>query len=656
MTRTTVTFAALVGFAACASACNRSRPNLAAPAQDKSIQLARPGSTPLTEISTHGRKVAAPGRRTLERGLGGTLPPDVSWPQQVPVDVLLVAPAPGFDPAAIDDQVRSVCAALRAQVGVELVAARASTGEVRVLVRYAAGTPPGKAITAVSETWTTAPPPGLGEPSIEAIGRGARTKVALFALADGGRPDATRAVDALVQKVAADVPGVARVHVAGAVRPMLLLELLPRPMLEQAVDLAHLLAGIDGAAAGRIATPFAAPQEAAAAFAAAANMVSVQRRVLPFQQVGSATASAAPFLQILPAVGEPVREARNGHLPVTVLLVDAAQATPDSAMAAAEHAVRAVAARVGATGLTWQPAAVAASYRFVLTVREGRAPELLTELSQRLQAVRELPEVAGMLAVRGLDGVPESVDVDADGDRVWTVWVMAASHDMPVVLKAAGDRLADGPWQARLLPQTFDTGLGWLIGASGSIGIVVVAPDAADLPPALALAGKALRESPAVRDIVTGPTRQPPRSHLAGIRRDPRAEFASLPSMLGLVQRLTVAPQRVGAFGSVGLWLTLPRGDRMQTAPQLPLGWREDDEEVKAWTWADFSRTPDPAPVVDRVRVNGRPALWLIADGHGGPPDGFAMQSFDAIERAVPAHEGLQVLPLVVGQRALGRP
>ncbi|MSP91980.1 MAG: hypothetical protein EXR79_09315 [Myxococcales bacterium] len=575
--------------------------------------------------------------------------------------MLLLAAAPGLDAAQADETMRSVVSALHVQDGVEAVLSRAAGGEVRVAVRFAPGTSAAKALTLTTETWNAAPPPGFAAPRLEPIARGARARSAWFVVARAGRPAATATLDRLLPGFAAAPHGIARFHLAGAVRPMLTLELQPPPMRDAGVGLHAVREAID-----RLLTTKAAMGGVLNGVASAAALRIVTTNTSA-ERVTRAYAGKLPpaslglLVAVLEGSGEPTREARNGHLPVTVLLADAGTATPPAEVTAFEQAVRSHPDVVQAAGAgdQWLPAAVGSAYRFAVAARSGAQPEPLDAWSRRLQAVREVEGLTGMLAMQGADGVPESLDVDAAHGRLWTVWVMASGPGLDVTLRDVQAKLSEGPWQATALSAEWDTGLGWVLGAVGTLGLVVAAPDGTQLAAAVQSAGSTLKRVAAVASVEAGPARLASPARLTRLERKATAESAVAAADFSDALDLLEGPQRVGTFAGVPVWLALPHGERAVGRAALPLGWRdvenEDSAELKAWTLGDFERLPDPTPTLDRVRLDAHPALWLVAAGRGESPDAFAASAWQAVERAVALQGGMVVHPLVLGLRTLGK-
>lgn len=640
------------------AACRRPSEAPTAPPPPDVSQAALPQAAP-KPVETKPKAVDTP----AEDPALGWQPTDAQWPAQQAVDVLVLAPAPALDPAAVDEALRPVIPVLRSLPRVERVLTRATLGQGRLLVRFAAGTPPGQAADGVRRTWQTQPPRGFATPVVAPIARGARARIALQVLADAGRPEATRLAETLAPSLLGHNPHASRVHLAGTVRTAALVDVLAPALRQNDLDLLQVSTAVHKACAQAEPDPGAT----LAPLRKALTTVQVSRHRAPGAQALPAR-SAADLVAVTRATSEPVREARNGQLPVTVLLADGGDQTDDAVIAKGEGALRREAAQPGrlSAGVQVHPAALAAAYRFVLQLRPERTPEGLTDLSNRLQAVRQIPEITGMLAIQGHDGVPEALDVDARGGSAWTVWVVAPAAEVEVVLGHVREKLSDGPWQAHLLSPHLDTGMAWLLGAWATSGALASAPDAARLPEAIGSAAKLLASLSSTRELRTGPQRRPATQRQDRLDRLKASEAGIDAQTLDLALDLMAGRVLVGRCppgpGSHGVaaWLGLPTGDLSARQGELPLryaGYDDSREAVaRVWTLAEVVRLPEREPVLDRLLVDGRSALWVAADSGGELPHAFALTFWDSIERSIELGGGLQVDPLLLDARRLGAP
>lgn len=573
------------------------------------------------------------------------LPEDARWPALVPVDVLVLADAPVLDPTAGSAVLASVTTAWRALPGVAHVYTRALDGQLRAVVRFSPGTPPARARDAVQQAWQAQSPQSVASPRIQAIGRSARTRLAISVLAPGGRQEATAQIAAHGASVLQAVEGVTRLAVAGAVRPFLQVEALA-PELQ-----ANHLALTDLAQALRMPlAPVAAP-----------DPVRALRDALSEVKLGAKPLTKlAKLVSFAPGIGEPVREARNGHLPVSAILLDAAPQQTDGALVTASSAWRRAAQRAQEfPGTDLHPQFIGNAYRYALSARD--TPEAIADLSQRLQAVRLVPDVVSVFATQGTDGIPETLDVAGSGGRIWTVWVGASAPQMEVVLGAVHDRLASGadgkpgPWLVHPLATDWDTALGWLLDTQASGALLASAPDPSQLGPAIGAVSGVIQRSPAVWQVRSGPSRHAPGPTWARLQL---AKARTVPAdAVALAQSLTQGPLWLGDQAGVAIWLALPGGVRQAQQANVPvasLPGQAPGVIGPQVTLGELTQLPTTEPVLDRVDIDGRPALWLAADVRSDPADGFASSFWDAVERTVDPSGGLRVEPLLTGAKALG--
>jgi len=190
------------------------------------------------------------------------------------------------------------------------------------------------------------------------------------------------------------------------------------------------------------------------------------------------------------------------------------------------------------------------------------------------------------------------------------------------------------------------------LGVAATAGGLASAPDAAPLVPLLTAMGRELQTQSAIRDLRSGPQRRAPDPLWAKVAHNPAS--ASLPpDVLALALELSHGPVRLprSAGDAAPRWLGLPRGLLAAQQDALPLSLAAPPVVL-----GDVVQVADVTPVLDRVRVGGRPALWLAADGAGDLPNPFALALWDAVERAVPLPGGVHVESLLLDQRPLGTP
>ena len=559
------------------------------------------------------------------------------WQAHWAPDVLITAPAPGLDPDAVDVALRPLAAALRTLPGVETVATRARAGEARVLVRVDAGTTAGPAaLAAVKASWRAAPGGAFGPAQFGLIARGARAMAALDSVAPGGRVAATRYADEHVGAVVAAGRAATRSHVAGGVRAYIGVRAIPSALAANGLTLsdAHAALGkwLDNAQAE-------ASVPTADGIRTALHAIALPRR---WTANGQRLTDVALDRVVDPALeqGEPLREARNGHLPTTLWLVDGAAAQEVGAIEAAARGV----AEASAGQFRPSVQAFSAACRVLLTAADGKKVDTPDELGQRLLALRQGNEnLVAINGIAGADGIPEFVDTDASERARWTLWLSLASPDIGPVLFAAREALAAGGWDVHILGERLDTGLCWLLDAWGAAGAVISAEDPAQLAPAVAdVAQRAL----AGREKAG--TRQGPQAGLAApaFRRiDPRALAGlKLPAAAAslFVASLTRATP-VGWLHGTPVWFGLPTGELSATVGDIPLAFVGTAPTTQPRRAAEVLRVPDTAGSVERVRVNGRPALWIVAENYADAPQNVAESFWRMVESSVDLRAGMRV-------------
>ena len=579
----------------------------------------------------------------------GVVAPAARWSAVTTADVLIRAGAPGLAPDAADAALRPTAAALRGVPGVEQVVTRARAGEVRIVVRFAATAAKGAAaLQAVLAAWQTAPPIGIAEPQTDVIVRGARALAALEMVAMGGRVEATQYADNHPDALIVASQFATRTHLAGAVRPLLALRPAPSALQSHGVALNDVVEALHAWLANASAPAAPPPLDEARI---ALEEIKVKRHwTANGEQLPPVTLDRLVDLSI--EQGEPTREARNGHLPTTLWLVDAAVTGETSDIDAAARKVASESKGVFRPSVQ----ALGAAYRFVVVAPEGDAVKYATELSDRLRQLRmDNESVVALNAIAGHDGVPEELDGDAQDGRVWTVWVSIATPDAGPMILAVREALSREGWEAHALSNSTDTAMAWVLDAWGAGGALISADDGASLAPQVTrLAQRALtgREKAGMRQ---GP--QPAPAPLAFRRIDPKGLAATKLTVAGqqeVVETLN-GMRPLGWWHATPVWLGLPVGDLAATVGQLPLNWLAPGGSGPghAWIASDVLRVPDTTPLVERIRVNGRPALWAVPEVFADAPDGVSMSFWRMTESIVDMQAGMRVDALDVKQKPL---
>jgi hypothetical protein len=630
---------AWVLFALVIGACNR--------------EAAKPGTetkpampTAVTASGAHAPVAAADPKR---QRWDGVVAPAERWRKTVATDVLLVAGAPGLAPDAVDAEAKPLSAALRGIAGVDQVITRSRAGELRIVVRFGVtGNKGPAAVAALLAAWHAAAPTAFAPPRAEAIARGQRALAMLEMIAVGGRVEATRYVDMHPDALIQAAQTATRSHLAGAVRPLVAVRLAPASLQMHGIQLNDLVTALQGWLVKASASPTLPPLEEAKQ---ELEEIKVKRHWTANGQELPAVALDR-LVDVSVEQGEPTREARNGHLPMTLWFVDAAGAADPVDI---DSAVRKVA---NDSKEVFRPSvqSLGGAYRFVVVAPEGDAQKTQNTLSERLKQLREHNEsIVAINAIAGHDGVPEAVDVDAQSGRCWTVWISNAGPDVGAMVFAVRETLSADGWEVHALTNLTDTALAWVLGAWGAGGALISADDASVLAPEVGrLAQRALsgREKAGLRQ---GPQPNPP--PLAFRRVDPKGLAGSKLAAADQQQfvDLLSGPQTLGWWHETPVWLSLPVGDLAATIGQMPLNWQASGGSgpQHGWIATDVLRIADTAPVVERVRVNGRSALWAVPEDFADAPDAVAESFWRMVEAAVELRVGMRVDPLETKQRPL---
>lgn len=579
----------------------------------------------------------------------GVVAPTAQWSVTAAADVLVLAYAPGLDAEAVDETLRPLAVALRALAGVERVVTRSGPGYARIVVRFdTKGAKGAAAVEAVLAAWRAAPPAGFATPQADVIGRGARTLGALEQAAAGGRLEATRYADAHADAATRLAKSATRSHLAGAVRPVLALRTSPPALASYGVamdDLHVILTDwLTQTSPLLPAPPVDGGPAAAQALTVARHWTANGEKLAP--------APLDRLADVSLEQGEPLREARNGRAATTFWLLDG---LPTGEANDIDAAIR----QLGRDSKdVFKPAtqAFSGAYRFILVAPEGKEPEGQDALSERLHELRLKNEwIVALNAFSGQDGVPEALDVDAHNGRRWTVWASIATADVGSVIFGIREALAAGGWDVHVLSEQTDTALAWALDAWGTGGAVISADDAAVLAPNIgnvALRAQAGRGKAGLRQ---GP--QPGLAPVTWRKIDPKALLATklAPNVAQRFANTLVGAQPVGWWHDTPVWLGLPVGDLAATVGQTPLNWQggAGSGPNRAWLASDVLRIADQTMLVDRVRVNGRPALWTVPDNYSDTPQAVVDSFWRLIQATVDMRSGMRVDPMDLREKPI---
>jgi hypothetical protein len=258
-----------------------------------------------------------------------------------------------------------------------------------------------------------------------------------------------------------------------------------------------------------------------------------------------------------------------------------------------------------------------------------------------------------IVAVAGRDGVPLALDADATSGAVWTLWAARRGTTERAVAESEVRRIfAEGAGfgVVNLAPRRDDL-LAWTVGAGASTGCIVSSPDAGKLADVIGALAAGLRAAGVAKRFESGPRRQPVPEALTRIAFDRVRERRVPPAGLEAAMSLSGEGWRLGPLGAVPVRFSLASKAQTHTLPNLPL--TDDKEPV---TWASVRRLPVPREALDRVRVDGRPALWFGVDLRGGDLTPLANGAWTATEQYVELSPAMAVHSLDEGRPPLRWP
>lgn len=559
-----------------------------------------------------------------------------SLPDRQLADVLLKVAAPLLASAEVDGAARPALRELKRLPGVETVFSRATAGELRVVVRTATADR-SAALAGVLASWQRNASAEFGSAQAAAIARGARARVA-WAVTDAATDGQTSAAVAASQAAwAAALASSSRVHLAGAAVPTFHLDVLTRTAAENRLTLQEI---VDRPCAAMTAPPPRLPLRDDAESEALLHQ-QLGRVLLPRYRQGAEQALAdVPATRVIAlrralAVGP--RPALVGRNPVLMFLADGGIGIDLNGLMAQESAARrapVTRSKLTAAGQLL-PQTVDAAQRFILQLRPGERAESAEGMAQRLLAVRDIPNIVSALAVRGWDGVPASLDSAHDQGQVWTVWLTPSGGKIDEGLRAARDILGRGPWQATAIPANIDTALAWMIDQPAAAGLLVSAADAAVVSAVTGAIGAAAQRSQSLEGVSAGPVARPANGQFGRIDAELARRYQLTARQMATALTLLQGPLYCGETGGAQLWFGLPQGDMAAEQGRLPLAWPTPTPPgpPTAVDMALLQRLPSQEPVLDRVRIDDKPGLFLLARSSTGAAVEAILALRDAVER-----------------------
>ena len=580
----------------------------------------------------------------------GLYVPDSAWPAASETDVLVRAPAPFLDATAIDTAFRPLVPALRGLAGVTSVIDRARPGELRVLVRFRAGGPRGRAAAElVRKAWALPQEAGFATPTVLPIVRGARALASVEGAAVGGRVEATTWADAHADALIAAGTGTppqaaVRSHLAGAVRQALAFRVAPANLAQRGIAWTDVLQDLRA----WLATDDGSKQLTTAPIVRLGLHTRTLKRRIASNAGVSADVELDALLDINGEQGEPTREAANAGVPPTLWLVDGPPVLPPLPL---DQRMKIVGEEShGAFKPTIQSLGTAT--RMVIQIPPDQPAPTAKDMGDRLSALRARVEsVVAVNAVAGLDGVPEPLDEDSRTGRRWTVWLSVATADAGSILENVRTQLEQGHWDVRVLSATNDTGVCWVLDAWGTGGLLVSAEEASQLAPVIGEVARRATTAQEKASALQGPQPAPPPYGYQRVQLAKLRESGLSPDEAALFTSLLEGMRPLGWWHGTPVWLGWPVGDLAPTLGMAALRWPTAGGKAGtgtggAWLAQDVLQTSDKTVQVDRVRVNGRPALWMIPRAQSELPETVSASFWRLVERAVEVRAKMRLDPM----------
>lgn len=536
-----------------------------------------------------------------------------------------------------DEALRPFAAALRQLPEVAHVWTLAHPGGARVLVRFSRAADGPSAQRAVTRVWAAEAPAAAGVPTIAAIPLGARAAVAYTLVSDKGREFTTRIADKRVVPAVRALRGVRGTELSGAVRPYVQLYLQPTALQNYVVTADRFLPALRSTL----------ERESKRTLSRLLADTTLARGKRPGSG-GLPPASLADLTQMTRGTGEPLPEAQVGPHMVTAVTGVAGQDSDLDALFQDDARLMLTELRreLATEGIELGSRNLMAAHRFVLRRQVDRAEEARRAFNARLQTLLAGGGIFDLLVIDGLDGVPWALDDEGRRGRTRTLWLMVnADASLEEVYDRVGEQLSAGGWRAHLLEEHSDTGLLWLLGQEATAGALASSRNPQLLgEPIRALADIGLKARSA-RNVRTGPQPGPAPLAFSTLNREAAGRKQVPPQILSEILRLGAGPVPLAAFDGVPVWLAMPAGAIGHRNGDLPLG-----PQDASLTWAELLQLPDGTPRTDRLREDGRPALWILLDSAIEAAGPFSEGFWQTAQRIIEPRPDVLVRPIRLDQ------
>ena len=569
------------------------------------------------------------------------------------VDGLCVIRGPGLDLAALDDHLRDYTTALQSKPTVDRVLTRALDSEGRLLVRFKVDVTAAVAQAELAAVAQTAATPGgsalAAVTECTLIARGQRARAIWQIVAPGGPAEATTVARALQTKLLASIPCLTHAEVVGGVEQATTLEIQTKTVADNRIGFDQVLSALQSLAQSP-------PDEWAQVLADQ----SVTRRV----KTTDGSPQEVPLSRLVARSGGLVatpRTARNGQVAVTAVVAYGGHSCRPAELG--RRLPQLLVEAQAATKARIQPVMTEGNVRLRLGLPRGTAYEGEASLSKKLQEIRLQPTVIGLYSQSSVDGIPVGWDLDARGGRTWTVWLTDGEGEGMTVAMNAAHLLSSAGWQVQPEPVGSDTGVTWLLGQTAPAGVVLAGATAERVRAALGQATALLNNVGGRQALQSGPTRLPG-DHVAAAWRLGANTSSAPPALLVALDDLhrgpltlatsvpaqgpTEAKTGVTAALPLTLRVVLPQGERAAAAAAMPLTYtksRDPAAQPTAVLLGTLREQVLPSPVMERLRWNGRPTVWLSSLAFDRAPSAPEMELHQALVTLQIAEPEVQAWP-----------
>lgn len=567
----------------------------------------------------------------------GAIRSEEDWPAGA-IDGLCIVRGPGLDVAGLDDRLRDLSTALLRKPTVDQVLTRALDSEGRLLVRFKPEVTAAVAHKELDKEALLAAP--LGTPVLAAatectlIPRGHRARAIWQVVAPGGVQEATDLARSL-QRMLLQVPCVTHVELVGGVQQATILEVQTKTLADNGVGLDQVLDSLTRLS-----------RWPAKEWPQVREQQTIERRL----KASDGSPPEVPLSRLVARssglVATP-RTARNGQVAVTSVVAYGGHACKPQELG--KRLPELLGQALATTKARIQPVMTEGIVRLRLSLPRGTAYEGEPSLAKKFHEIRMQPTVIGLYAQSGMDGVPVTFDLDAAGGRTWTMWLTDGEGEGMTVATNAAQLLSASGWQVQVEPVGADTAVTWLLGQTAPAGVILAASEADKVRTALGQATDLLSKIGGRVSLQNGPTRLPGDPKAAAWKAQAASGSVPTPLLLavdtlhrGPLTLTTELPPDSAELRVMGqaahvlatLRVVLPGGERAAAAAGMPLTWVQPRDTAAKPTPVLLGTLREevlPSPVVERLRWNGRPTVWVSSLAFDRAPSAPEMELHQAL-------------------------